>query len=157
MSNILYIFDIDGTIADMEWRIRRAGPEPDKKNKKKYKAWLKRIQSKKMLLEDVPVPGMKEMVNALKKHSVYLTARQEIYRDVTKKWLKMHGFPSLNLYMRQKNDWNSNGVYKEAVILDLMEKMGYNVIVIIDDDPHGDIQKVCKVRRWTMIKALSGS
>ena len=155
--NSLFIFDLDGTCADMKWRHVLAGKEPNKKNWKKFKKWLRKVQSKKMLLKDRPVPGMRDMAILLKKHAIYLTARNESYRDVTKKWLKRNGFPNLPLHMRKSSDRSAAGVLKEKVILDILHKSKKFVhVVLIDDDPKGDIYMACRKNGWTFIKAKSG-
>lgn len=151
----LYVFDIDATLANAGWRNCIAGPEPDRNNRKKYLKWLKKVQSKKMLMKDKPVPGMRELTKAVKKDAIYLTSRSENFRDVTEKWLRKHKFPNLTLYMRGKNDWKSSGKFKEAVILSLVKNRKMNVIVF-DDDPKGDIFQECQRNGWTFLKALSG-
>lgn len=155
---LLVCIDIDGTISDSAWRNIIAGKEPSRKCWKTYKKWLRRVQSKKMLLQDKPVPGMREMCLLMQKHAVYITARQETYRDVTKKWLKKNGFPLLHLYMRGNKNKLSAGQYKENVILSLLDKSKKFVhVVVIDDDPKKDIALAAKKNGWTMLKALSGS
>lgn len=155
---LLVIVDIDCTIADAKWRNVLAGKEPARTNWKKYRQWLKRVQSKEMLLKDKPVPGMKEIVQLLSKNAVYITARQETYRSVTKKWLKTNGFPSLPLYMRANRSKISAGQYKENVINSILARTKKFVhVVVLDDDYRGDIELMCKKNNFTFLKALSGS
>jgi uncharacterized HAD superfamily protein len=152
----LFVYDLDGNVCDAEWRTTLAGPEPSKDNRKRYKQWLKRVQSKKMLMKDLPVRGMLELVKATKKNAIYLTSRSETFRTVSAKWLKKHKFPGLKLYMRGKNDWKSSGKFKESVILSIIKQKKINV-VIFDDDPRGDIFEAAKRNGWTFLKNLSGS
>lgn len=156
--NLLCIIDLDGNCADMRWRHEIAGKEPSKRNWKKYKKWLRKIQSKKMILKDRPVPGMRELSWCLNKYAVYLTARNEAYRTVTNKWLKKNGFPKLKLYMRPRKNRELAGVFKEKIILDLLHKSRkFKHVVIIDDDTRGDIALAAKRNNWTILKNLSGS
>jgi hypothetical protein len=156
--NLLVVLDIDATIADAGWRNKLAGPEPARKDWKKYKKWLGKIQSKKMLMKDKPVLGMCEMSHLLAKHAVYITARQSSYRKVTEKWLKKNKFPKLKLHMRPKKCRKSSGEYKEEVIKNILQKSNKLLsVVIIDDDPKGCIFEAAKRNSWTMLKALSGS
>lgn len=155
---LLVALDIDGTLADMKWRHDLAGREPNKKNWKLYKKWLRRIQSKKMILKDRPVPGMRDLALLLQKQAVYITARNDLYRTVTKQWLKKNGFPSLKLYMRPKNNRESAGVFKEKTILDILHKSkSFLHVIIIDDDQKRDIAMACRRNNWTMLRAESGS
>lgn len=155
---LLVVIDLDGNCADMKWRHDLAGKEPSKKNWIKYKKWLRRIQSKKMIALDKPVSGMRELCLLLKKHAVYITARNEAYRSVTKQWLKRNGFPALKLFMRPRRNRELAGVFKENVILDLLHKSKKFVhVIIIDDDPRGDIFLSAKKNGWTFLKNLSGS
>lgn len=151
----LFVFDIDATCADARWRNTIAGPEPDRNDRRKYLKWLKKVQSRKMLMKDKPVKGMKELVKAVQGNAIYLTSRSEAFRDVTDKWLRKQKFPKLKLYMRGKGDWKSSGKFKEALILSLVKNRKMNVIVF-DDDPKGDIFQECQRNGWTMLKALSG-
>lgn len=156
-NEILAVIDIDGTLCHIEWRAKLAGKEPKRTEKKKYLQWLRKVQNKHTLMQDQPITGMKELVNIFKTNAVYITARSETYRDVTEKWLKKHGFPKRPLYMRQKNDWSGAGTYKAGIIIDILEKKGYNVpVVVLDDDSKTDLQYVCKLHGWTFLKALSG-
>ncbi len=154
---VLFAYDIDGTLADVAWRHFLAGKEPSRKNWTKYQKWLKRVQNKKMLLKDKPIPGMKELVLLTQQNSIYITARKEYYRKVTRKWLKKNGFPELPLYMRPNKSKMSAGSLKEKILLNILKKEGYKDILIFDDDVKGDIAFVAKKRGWTFLKALSGS
>lgn len=152
---ILYVYDLDATCMDASFRHTVAGPEPERSNRKKYIQWLSKVQNKKSLLKDKPVIGMKELCNLTKKNAIYLTSRQESYREVTKKWLKKHKFPNLPLYMRKRGDWESSGKFKESVLLGLIKKN--TKLIIFDDDQKGCLLDVCKRRKWTLLKAMSGS
>ena len=155
--NLLIAIDIDGTIADAGWRHILAGTEPNRKNWKKYKKWLKNVQSKKMLMKDKPVSGMKQFCHLVKKNAIYLTARQETYQDVTKAWLKANKFPNLKLYMRPNRCKLTAGELKEQIILKLLKNRKFTHVIIVDDDQRGCISLVAKKNNWTMLKAISGS
>jgi hypothetical protein len=123
-------------------------------NRMSYKKWLRKVQTKRTILKDLPIDGMKEFIEVIKDNAVYVTARQEVYRDVTKKWLKKHKFPLLKLYMRRKNCWRTAGEYKEEVIVDLMSKKGYNKCIVVDD--HKGMKKICDRHNWIFLRAMSG-
>lgn len=137
----VYIVDIDGTIADDRERKLRAGPEPERHEKKAYLKWLDAIQSVKTLSEDSPVPGMAELLRGLSRDQaiiIYLTAREEKFRDVTRDWLRQHTFPMSLLLMRPTGGWMSSRTLKEAHIREIREVYANLAIVAIDDDGSGD-------------------
>lgn len=155
-----YYIDIDGTIAQYQDRLRSAGPEPSREPFSTYQAWLDKIQTKEALLKDNVVPGMLNLVRALDFHSevrtvfdeiVYLTAREENLRPVTEQWLRAKGFPKKELIMRPNNDLRENHIFKQDVI----ESKGSTVNVMIDDDPSGKLQEICRSKGWTFLKAVT--
>lgn len=158
---IIYV-DIDGTLADVKVRYKKAGKEP-KSRGKCWSNWLRRVQNSKTLAQDSPVPGMVNFVWLFfpthgSDEIVYLTGRSESYRKVTEDWLHTIGFPiSVRLIMRPKGNRQLNGVLKEALVKKDIAGSKYIDIMIIDDDPHGDIKKACDRNGWTMLKAVSGS
>lgn len=154
MSNTLYVLDIDGTLADASRRFKEAGPEPRKDDKEAYTKWVQAVQNHHSLLADVPVPGMVKLANAVAKSAVYVTSRVDEFRDTTRTWLMKHGFPALTLYMRHPQDWSSSGDYKMNVIDALAG--AYSAVVVIDDDPLGDIEAACKERGYTFLKCRTG-
>lgn len=152
----LFVVDIDATIADASRRYLEAGPEPKRSNKDEYSAWVNRVQNAESLKADPPLPGMRDLVTALAEHSpvVYLTAREEQWREVTMDWLVKHEFPIVPLHMRQPNDWSSSGVFKAKLIDEW--KDGYSSLVVIDDDPGGDIEAECRARGIMLLKSRLG-
>lgn len=158
--SVLFVIDIDGTIADAGRRFAEAGPEPSRDNKLVYDAWVRAVQSPESLSSDKPVPGMLALCRALGyypfDHVVYLTSREERWRLVTEEWLTTHKFPRLALIMRGNGNYLEGGEFKESTIDTLMQTKNASDIVVIDDDGRGDIEDMCKRRGWTFLKARSG-
>ncbi len=148
--------DIDGTCANAKDRFDLAGEEP-KSRGARYSLWLRRVQSKAALLKDKPVSGMSALVRSLgfTCNTTYLTARSEVYRNVTRLWLYENGFPTFDLIMRPKGSRMSSVEFKEAVIKRMV--MPLDSVVVIDDDPTGEFKLVCNSNSWTLLKAVSGS
>jgi len=98
---MVIVFDIDGTLADIEKRLLKAGDAPKKKNKKEFQAWLNKLQKKKDLLDDEVIKGMPTFARCLAHRftTVYITGRAEKYRETTVMWLFKNLFPSGDLYM----------------------------------------------------------
>jgi FMN phosphatase YigB (HAD superfamily) len=161
--NTLFVFDIDGTLADATRRFAKAGHEPSRGDKAAYLRWLDEVQNKDALLEDAQVRGMRDLVQGASKMGqiVYVTSREEKYRGVTLLWLHRNGFPSPHLlYMRGADDWRSSGDLKEAIIKVLAipyERGSWGTgVIIVDDDPRGDVQEMAHRNGWTFLKATSG-
>lgn len=153
-----YFFDLDGTIMDATERFKNAGPEPSRKNIKRYKAWVKRVQNEESLQTNLPVPGMLSFVKAVEKENgiYFLTSREERWRDVTEQWLANNGFPiGSPIIMRPNDNWAETADYKEIAIKSQFSG-GEDEIVVVDDDEKGTLEKVCKRNGWTFLKARSG-
>lgn len=149
--------DLDGTLCDSYHRFLHAGPEPSRKDRSDYMVWLSNVQNHESLLADDPVLPMLAMMHALQKQGwqiVFLTSREERWRDTTAKWLKDNAaLPKYApLLMRPNGDWRSSGDLKGDVIMDVMEKWRKewpdeepeDYFMILDDDPRGDIAEVMK-------------
>jgi hypothetical protein len=156
MGKTLFVVDIDNTIADASRRLRRAGKEPSRKDKKKYDAWVKAVQSAKTLMADKPVPGIRELLCSLPILDVlYVTSREERWRKMTVSWIKKHDFPyggCIDLVMRPNGDYSETHVLKQREIRSFSVGCMYDEVVVLDDDPSGELTKVCKREGWTMLR-----
>jgi hypothetical protein len=154
---MLVIVDIDDTISDGSRRTLAAGHEPDRrKDTGAYNAWRDKINTGLEL--DAPVTAMRELVTALVEaghHVAYVTARGSELREVTRGWLRQFGFPDEMLYMRAATDFRPSAEYKEFVVSKLLTSDLEDVLVI-DDDPRGELAEVCRRRGWTFLKAGFG-
>lgn len=158
----LFVVDIDGTIADFGRRLEKAGPEPVRSDKERYAKWVETINAE--LAADQPVPGMSSLLYALVCTNygdgdvVYLTGREEQLREITKQWIEHHitAHPA-ELVMRPNDNCQEIHAFKEDAIDDLLINYLPNAVVVIDDDQSGELEKVCKRRGWTFLKAMSGS
>ena len=161
MNKTLFILDLDGTIADATRRLAIAGLEPSRTNAKVYQAWVDAVQDYDSLSKDPLVKGMHSLCWALASaanHPVlYLTAREEKWREVTASWLTKNSLPGFELIMRPDGNLSNTGELKEKFIKIAMFQHGAREVVVIDDDPRGELADVCKQNGWTFLKALSGS
>ncbi len=155
---LLVIVDVDGTIADLGPRLKAAGMEPDRTDKKVFQEWLDKVQNYDTLAEDRPIKGMRRIAIALDDHAVmiYLTGRSEKFRAVTEAWLDKHSFPAGELIMRKNNDWRSAARYKRQAIQSILK--GYpeiTEVVAIDDDGAGDCEDVYNDLGITHLKVVN--
>lgn len=161
---MLFIIDIDGTVADASLRFEKAGPEPkNREDKEAYRVWVDAVNSG--MENDQPVAGMaamSEILNTDLNEVVYVTGREETHREITEEWLTSHQFAKAPLVMRPKGSWVSNVDFKEIAIKSLLAMHsggmgnGCNDVVVVDDDEHNHIERMCKRNGWTFLKARSG-
>ena len=104
----VYIFDIDGTLANDRHRSHflQFGP-------KNWDAYFSRLKY------DSPIVPVGQICRDLIEHGSYriffLTGRSDLYRRGTLNWLQSHVHPSITedqLYMRPKNDYRDDTVVK---------------------------------------------
>lgn len=146
IKNYLFI-DVDGTVADSYRRFLYAGPEPSRDDRALYMEWLGKVQDRDSLMMDEPVPMVVAMVEDLVScgwEPVFLTSREEHWRDVTENWLMDHFNTDvpINLVMRPNGDWRSSGEFKGAVVAKYVK--AFSAAIMIDDDPRGDIAEVMR-------------
>jgi len=153
---MIIVSDIDATLADIGERLKRAGKQPAVKHKRKFQKWLDKLQNSKILLDDSAIPCMRELLVCLTKRCkiIYLTGRSCIYRRVTKKWLKLHGFPPGPLFMRPKNSYTTAREFKERLMLKIAKQAGGEKILCIDDDGDGTCAIAYKKHGWTHLKVM---
>lgn len=153
---MIAVFDIDGTLADIARRYEKAGDAPPRRNKKEFQDWLNRLQKKPDLLDDEPIACMLELAGALsqKYKVVYLTGRDEKYREVTTMWLFKKGFPPGDLMMRPHDDMRVTNEYKEEQMIEVVKKHEDNHIIVFDDDPEEKCAEVYKRHGWTWLRAM---
>jgi len=102
----MYIFDIDGTIANAEHRVHHLkGP------KKNWEEFLS------LAHKDKPIQDTIDMMNHL--HDDYIicliTGRSEETRRSTEDWLVRHGCYCDHLWMRPKGDMREDAIVKKEI------------------------------------------
>ena len=130
MTKDIIIFDLDGTICDVEHRRKFVASKP-----KNWDAWNKGLSADKPHL---PVKFIFDCISYMVKNHTditiaFVSGRSEEYRDETIHWLNLNGFGNYtsNLYMRKKKD-NRNDAIIKSEIADEIEKE-YNILCVFDD------------------------
>lgn len=160
--SILIFVDIDGTLSKPGHRMQKPPPKNQKRGDLAYEAWLEEIQNPEEMLEDPIIDGMRQFVNRFnEEEAFYLTSRHEKYRVITRQWLTKMGFPHRKLFMRPENDFRPSSEFKSDLVARVIQKTykdkeEYPSVIVIDDDQKGEIEKVCKEKGWTFLKARSG-
>lgn len=146
-QNLLIFMDLDGSLADSYERFLQAGEEPSREDRAAYLEWLNAVQNTESLLLDQPLWPVWTLLQAVTKAGakiVYLTSREERWRDVTKDWLKMYSCPPGPLIMRQNGDWRGAGELKGDVIEETMNRYPFFDVIVIDDDQRGDLAPIVR-------------
>ena len=119
------LFDIDGTLADIEHR--RKFVQCEKPNWKLFNAQMG---------EDTPHWPIVSLYRALWNTGNYelllVTGRNEAYRKITEQWLTWNAIPFDDIYMRGDKDFRSDHVIKEE-ILGHLHSRGKCILFVVDD------------------------
>ena len=110
---MIYIFDIDGTIADITHRLHFILEEP-----KDWDAFFMAAA------DDQPIWEVITVARALKAagHTlIMLSGRSEISRSITVAWLLKYRVPCHHLYMRTKDDHREDNIVKSELLDKVVE------------------------------------
>lgn len=102
---MIYIFDLDGTLADLTHRLRFI-----QKESKDWDGFFKACASDICILPVVDLlKGLERAGNAI----FIVTGRSEAVKDETKKWLRLNGIPYDELVMRKVDDHRHDNIIKK--------------------------------------------
>jgi phosphoglycolate phosphatase-like HAD superfamily hydrolase len=123
-----YVFDIDGTLADITHRLHYIQTPPAD--------WDSFFAA---CVGDAPIDHMGRLIDdlyALGVFFVYVSGRSDQVRKETETWLDKHGFPPVGgytkLYMRKAGDHKPDHELKIELLADLRAD-GYEPILWFDD------------------------
>lgn len=152
---MIAIFDLDGTVADIDHRMKIAGDVPDRKDREKFQLWLDTLQKPEHIENDVPIHEIFILAYSLSKSYpvIYLTGRHEGLRKVTRDWLNIHNFPHGPLFMRHQGDFRPPGIFKGDVIEGLVKTYGEGGIAV-DDDHADDTSAIYRKHGFVHLKVL---
>lgn len=119
------IFDIDGTLADLNGREQFL--HNGKKDWKSFNANMDK---------DLPNMPIVELYRTLYKSQNYeiilVSGRQERFRKVTETWLTFHEIPFDTLLMRKNDDFRHDCEIKQDILKDL-QQAGKQILFTVDD------------------------
>jgi len=129
------IFDIDGTLADVQHRLHHLeGTE---------KSWPAFFEA---AVHDEPIEPIVWLARELFRSSnilnhekpfqvLVVTARPDSYREPTLEWLNKHKiFADGALYMRKEGDYRADNIVKQEILQQILED-GYEPFLVVDDRP----------------------
>ena len=155
MSNKAHIFvDLDGTCCFVGNRFLSNPPPANLgRGDDAYENWLDSVQTESLMMNDKPVYGMQMFLESLGNFT-YFTSRSEKLASVTNKWLTLHNFPIQPMMFRKLGDNRTAAEVKLDMIREHVNDG--DPVIVIDDDPKGDIENMCVSLGYTLLKARSG-
>jgi len=132
-AGMVIIFDMDGTLANIEERVKLAVFMKSLTDKKMN--WDVFLNSRIMELCDVPnqdVVDLARLFHSIGAKIIIVSARNERHRAITAKQLFEWGVPFEKLYLRKDGDFRNDGIVKEEILATVRQD-GYNPILAVDD------------------------
>lgn len=120
----LYVFDLDGTLADCEHRLHYIHKKP-----KDWKSFLASVD------KDVVNRWVVGLLNAVSLYGdiLILTGRSEVTRRATRQWLDDNKIMYDYLVMRPKDDHRADVVTKPSLLTNFIGNKDYEVQFIVED------------------------
>lgn len=128
MPKQIVIFDLDGTLADGRHRLHLL-PTKD------YHLTESWTEFNLAAMDDAPIKDNIQLCNALHRHYyiIILTGRSDVARDITARWLQLHGVQYSELIMRSQSDNRKDVAIKEEYLRHIgLDK----ILCCFDDLPH---------------------
>jgi HAD superfamily, subfamily IIIB (Acid phosphatase) len=119
-----YVFDIDGTVADLSHRLHHITGE-----KRDDRAFFAACAKDEPISHILGLAG--DLVRA-GRQIVWVSSRSDECRDQTIDWLKSHNAPAWPLYMRKADDDRPDNIVK-GELLDQLMADGFNPLMAFDD------------------------
>ena len=119
-----YIFDIDGTIADLSHRLPHIQKEP-----KDWRSFFATV------VDDTPIVHVIKLaidVHLAGAKIIYVSGRSDECREATEDWLQRHGLPEGKVYMRKEGDHRPDHQVKVELLAQLRAD-GHNPVMAFDD------------------------
>lgn len=143
------IFDIDGTIADMEWRRDHVRSlDRKQRNWKAFNEGMSRDEPKE------PIVRLLHCLRATGNSIVACSGREAEFRDVTNKWLAFHKIPIDALYMRASKDYRDDTVVKRELLTQIHND-GFLPWLVIDD--RDKVVKMWREQGLTCLQCCEGN
>lgn len=118
------IVDLDGTLCDVEHRVHHVRNKP-----KNWQAFNQSMDG------DRPYFWCIELIAAMKSRGyriLFVTGRDEDFREMTSSWLEAHKVIYDELHMRKSRDFREDSDIKEEIYKNEIEKKA-QVLFVVDD------------------------
>jgi hydroxymethylpyrimidine pyrophosphatase-like HAD family hydrolase len=126
---MLIVFDLDGTLADIEHRLAFVRSKP-----KNWRAFDAGISNDKV---NSPVAEVFHSLRDAGHNIVFASGRSEKTREATVAWLDANGFWSVSshLYMRKADDFRGDDIVKKEILDQITSAWGSKPDMVFDDRP----------------------
>jgi len=126
---MLVVFDIDGTLANIEHRLDYVRSKP-----KNWKAFDAGIPNDKV---NYPVADVFWALDATDQHTIILASgRNERSRQATENWLRKNSLNAYDkLYMRKADDFRNDSIVKREMLDEIIADYGKKPDIWFDDRP----------------------
>jgi len=125
---IAFIFDVDGTLANVSGIRHYVTDDPQRKNFQKFHAAASYCRPNMDIVE------LAQIVYEFGIFVFVVTARSEMWRYRTATWLRKWEVPHNALLMRKNGDQRRDVEIKRDILAQIREK-GYRVVYAVDDNP----------------------
>jgi len=143
--------DLDCTLIDTKEMVISGGPEPEP-GTPEHDNWMATVTKPEVLQSANPVKSVLMLMYNLRSPVVFITNRRRNLEAITVSWLRRHNLNSV-LVMRPDNELSRAGDFKAKYINKLVSEG--DTVIVIDDDPDGSIERVCKTHGWTHLKVTT--
>lgn len=144
---MIYIFDIDGTLADISHRLHHIQKEP-----KDWSGFFADCGN------DVPIPGVVAITHNLRRAGAFIllvTGRSDEIRALTQNWLTQMGVHHKGLYMRKAGDHREDHVIKAEILERIREEWHQEPIAGIFED-RNQVVKMYRAQGLTVFQVADG-
>jgi hypothetical protein len=122
---MIYIFDIDGTLADLTHRLHHIQKTP--------KDWTGFFSD---CADDSPIPEVVKVAQSLSAEGheiVYSTGRSEDIRRLTDEWMDKYHIPVGEMFMRKAGDHREDNVVKSELLDSIISIFGKDIAGVFED------------------------
>lgn len=132
---MLVVFDIDGTLANIEHRLDYVRSKP--KNWKAFDAGIPNDKVNFPVAEMFWAMAYAQLQDGTYQHTIILASgRNERSRQATEAWLLKSGLDSYDkLYMRKADDFRSDDIVKQEILDEIIADYGRKPDMVFDDRP----------------------
>lgn len=119
-----YIFDIDGTLADLSHRLPHIQKQP-----KDWRAFFAACGN------DAPIPHIIKLAQDIWSGGskiIYVSGRSDECRAATEEWLKRHSLPPGKVFMRREGGHRHDDIVKAELLAELRSD-GFDPVMAFDD------------------------
>ena len=145
---MIYIFDIDGTLADLSHRLHFIQKEP-----KDWDGFFEACD------DDKPIDPVMNLLLSLREAGdtvLLLTGRSDSVRDKTHTWLRNHLIGYDGMYMRKSGDHRPDHIVKPELMEQLLKEWRRDAIVAIFED-RARVVKAFRDLGFTVFQVAEGN